>query len=413
MKRIMSFVDDNESVNTQFPPHDEVDCDDNEVEFTLPVHEVEPKETIHISRLRRHRNLRRGGGKKGGGQISDWGYNYLGINDLKNTYGLSGNGVTVSVLDTGVFANHEDLQVRTGKDFTGSMVGWNDIQGHGTHCAGIICARDNNTGVIGVAHNATLYAVKVLGDSGTGSIPSIVSGVNWAVANGTNVISMSLGGDGPIDPRLRAAIDNAIANGVIVVVAAGNSGPYEDTTGAPGVYKPCVTVGAIDVNSRIAQFSSRGLSVDVVAPGVDINSTYPGNRYTKLSGTSMATPYVAGIACLYVEYCKRQSIEFSQANFEKLIKETANDLGAAGFDTSYGSGAIDPAAIFAKLEGDNDIHTSEVGGGGESPHAPPVAPSPLPPHTPHLGGKGSSIRIISVGGNEMILHGVQCVEFMD
>lgn len=113
-----------------------------------------------------------------------------------------------------------------------------------------------------------------------------------------SLTSASLGGDGPTTPELSAAIDSAIAAGVIVVVAAGNSGPYEGTVGNPGNYTRCVTVGATDRSDAPASFTSRGPALDVAAPGVDIISTYPNNRVTTLSGTSMASPLVAGIAAL-------------------------------------------------------------------------------------------------------------------
>jgi subtilisin family serine protease len=149
---------------------------------------------------------------------------------------------------------------------------------------------------------------------------------------------------------MQAALDAAIQAGVIVVVAAGNSGPYEGTVGSPGNYKPCVTVAAVDAAGNIARFSSRGGAVDVGAPGVRILSTYPNGRYTQLSGTSMATPYVAGIAALFVEKARNLGVVPSQSLFEKLIRETALDRGAPGFDTSYGEGIVQPTALLDRLE---------------------------------------------------------------
>lgn len=288
----------------------------------------------------------------GSSQNRDWGHDILDIKKCWDEFNLRGDGVKVAVLDTGIDGIHEDLKVSKGVDLTGSVVNWQDVQSHGTHCAGIIGAKDNQTGIVGVAPNCELFAVKVLSDNGSGTIDVIAKGVDWAVNNGADVISMSLGGDGPVHPLMQNSLDRAIAAGCLVIVAAGNSGPYPDTIGAPGKYTPCITVGAIDSNTDVANFSSRGVAIDIVAPGVDILSTVPGNRYTKMSGTSMATPYVAGIAALYVQLMKQSAQKPNQKHFEMLAKSTAQDLGNLGIDNDYGAGLICPVKIFAKILGD-------------------------------------------------------------
>jgi len=286
---------------------------------------------------------------------ADWGHTLLALAQTKAAHKVDGTGVKVAVLDTGADANHEDLKVTLGKDFTNSRSGWNDVHGHGTHCCGIIAATDNEVGCVGVAPGVTLLAGKVLGDDGSGSYNGIAAGVAWAVSEGADIISMSLGGDGNIAPVLRAAIDAAISAGVIVIVAAGNSGPYNNTVGSPGNYKPCVTVAAVDKYRRIARFSSRGVQVDVCAPGVNVFSTYSGNRYAALSGTSMATPYVAGIAALFVQKCKDQlpGVTVTQALFESYVRKTSRDLGSRGFDTAYGQGLVQPYNMLTILEREN------------------------------------------------------------
>lgn len=282
-------------------------------------------------------------------QYIDWSHRNIHLEETRQKFGVSGRGVKVAILDTGIDPDHIDLRVTEGADFSGSRVGWRDLQGHGTHCAGIVAAKDNNLGIVGAAPDAELYAGKVLGDNGSGDYYSIARGIEWAVNKGVNVISMSLGGSGPIANIVRNQIDNAINRGIIVCVAAGNSGPREGTVGSPGNYSRCVTVAATDQNNCPAPFSSRGTTVDISAPGVQILSTYPGNRLARLSGTSMATPLVSGIAALFVEKCKSLGIAPNQTLFENTIKSTAIDIHTRGFDTSSGSGLINPMGIFENL----------------------------------------------------------------
>jgi hypothetical protein len=337
-----------------------------------------------------------------GGQRPDWGHATLEIPRVWREFGCRGDGVRVAILDTGIDNAHEDLRARVaeGQDFTGSPFGWRDVQGHGTHCAGIVAAADNGVGVVGAAPAATLLAGKVLGDDGSGTLDNIARGVDWAVSRKADVISMSLGGDGPVSGVMRAALDRAIAAGAIVVVAAGNSGPYPNTVGSPGSYTPCVTVGAVDNRAVVARFSSRGPQVDICAPGVNIMSTYPNNRYTALSGTSMATPYVAAVAALFVEMCRKTApaVAPSQALFETYARGTARDLDAPGFDLNTGMGLLSPAAILARVRDDAP--------GSRPPPRPVPAPAPAPapappapaPPAPPAPGRGISVTVVLTNG---------------
>jgi thermitase len=170
-----------------------------------------------------------------------------------------------------------------------------DIAGHGTHCAGIAAAITNNTaGIAGVGYNVSLMSVKVLGDNGSGYTSAIAQGIIWAVDNGANVISMSLGGGGGTT-TFQEAIDYAWNKGVVVVAAAGNSGTSAPSY--PAYYTNCIAVAASDQNDRLYSFSNYGSWVDVAAPG-SAYSTLPDNRYGMMSGTSMATPFVSGLAGL-------------------------------------------------------------------------------------------------------------------
>ena len=220
-------------------------------------------------------------------QSMDWGIRMLGIPNFWRY--TKGAGINVAVLDTGVDTRHRDLManVKAAKDFTGSKVGVHDVSGHGTHCAGIIAARDNSFGVVGVSPQANLFIGKVLDDDGFGSERTIVDGINWAIRKKANIISMSFGSPYPSTEILHA-IRTAIEQNIIVICAAGNEGPYMDSVGYPAQFDEVIAVGAVDSQLKVTDFSSRGNAVDIVAPGNNILSTYPPNGTAVLSCTSMA-----------------------------------------------------------------------------------------------------------------------------
>lgn len=270
-------------------------------------------------------------------EVADWGHAAIGV--AKAWERSKGEGVVVAVLDTGCDVDHVDLkgQISGGYDFTGSTLSWYDGNGHGTHCAGIIAAAENGVGMVGVAPKAKLLIVKVLSDGGWGTDESIANGIDFA-AKHADVISMSLGGG--YDERVHNAIKRARARGVIVVVAAGNSGPGDDTVDYPGALDEVVCVAATARGDFVADFSSRGREVDVAAPGSSVRSTIPGNLYGTMSGTSMATPYVAGCAALYVSFQKAKGRLWSQEEFVALFAKTATDIDEPGRDHASGDGLI-------------------------------------------------------------------------
>lgn len=212
--------------------------------------------------------------------------------------------VKIAILDTGIDQNHPDLasKIVANRNFTTSP-SVDDLYGHGTHVAGVAAAATNNTlGVAGVGFNSTLMNVKVLSDTGSGNYSWIASGIIWATDNGAKVISMSLGGSGS-SATLQDAVNYAWSRGVVIVAAAGNNG--NSGMVYPGAYQNVIAVAATDPNDSKASFSEYGSWVDVAAPGVSIYSTFPNHtnqfgalNYGSLSGTSMATPFVAGLAAL-------------------------------------------------------------------------------------------------------------------
>ena len=259
--------------------------------------------------------------------------------------GQGGAGINVAVLDTGIDCAHEDLAggCEHGPNFA-SAGGPFDGHGHGTHVAGIIGARANGVGTIGVAPEATVYAVKVLADSGSGAWSWVAAGIDWAVNNNMQVISMSLSGtSGSI--ALADAVAGAQARGVLVVSAAGNSGCC-NTVGYPAKYAGSMAVGAVDVNDLIASFSSTGPEVDITAPGVAVRAPVPTGTctlchpsgYQLLNGTSMATPHVSGVGALLM------SRGFTAGQAWLAMTSTAQDLGTAGYDTVYGYGRVNAKA---------------------------------------------------------------------
>ena len=217
-----------------------------------------------------------------------------------------GKGMTIAILDTGCDLTHPDLKERIigGRNFTnddnGNQDVYRDYNGHGTHVAGTIAATQNQKGVVGVAPEANLLIVKVLDKNGSGQYEWIINGINYAIEQKVDIISMSLGGPEDVS-ELHEAIQKAVENHILVVCAAGNEGDGQDATNEfdyPGSYNEVISVGAINLDRRISDFSNSNNEVDLVAPGESILSTYLDGKYAKLSGTSMATPHVSGALAL-------------------------------------------------------------------------------------------------------------------
>jgi subtilisin family serine protease len=262
--------------------------------------------------------------------------------------GYTGQGVVVAVLDTGVDYNHQDLSSNiwtnskeiagNGKDDDGNgyiddYYGWNfdgnnnstlDVNGHGTHVSGTIAGVNNGYGVTGIAYNSKIMPVKVLDDQGSGSYSAIANGIYYAVDNGADVINLSLGG-GRSNDTLQKAVEYASSKGVIVVMAAGNDGSSQPAYPARYAKNYGLAVGAVDQNKNLADFSNRAGADQltyVTAPGVNVYSTLPGNEYASYSGTSMATPHVAGVVALMLS----ANPNLSDAQVRQILAETSGNM---------------------------------------------------------------------------------------
>lgn len=260
-------------------------------------------------------------------------------------------------MDTGII-DHPDLKVniKGGINFTTSNPkDYVDRQGHGTHVAGIIAAEDNAIGVIGVAPKAEIYAVKVLGDQGHGSFDMIVKGIDWAVDNKMDIISMSLGSSAS-STQIHEAVKRAYKKNITVVAAAGNDGDeYDDNDmGYPARYPETIAVGSINKYMKRSWFSSDGEELDIMAPGEEIYSTYLKNEYAILSGTSMATPFITGILALLISEHRKSKSKKTPIDTPEQIREhlirTADDAGEIGKDNFYGYGIVSPTKL---MEGIN------------------------------------------------------------
>ena len=259
------------------------------------------------------------------------------------------NNAVVAVIDTGVDLGHPDLdsKIVPGYNFAYDNSDPSDDNGHGTHVAGIIGAESNNgQGVAGVSWGAKIMPVKVLNSWGSGYLSDVASGIIYAADNGADVINMSLGSSYN-SGTLQSAVDYAYNKGVTIVAASGNGG--NSTMNYPAGCNNVIGVGATDQNDIKASFSTYNSSVDVSAPGVSIASTWyrgSGYSYALASGTSMATPHVAGLAALLVSEDPSRHPD----DIEDLMKLTADDLGSSGRDDYYGAGRINAELAVAEDE---------------------------------------------------------------
>lgn len=275
----------------------------------------------------------------------DWGLKLHGIPELQKA--TQGEGIKVAILDTGR-PDHFDCPPplfsynfsRYDSDIDGN--------GHSTHCAGILAGRANGKGVLGVAPAAKVGFCKVLGDDGSGDNIGIVRGIDQAIAEGVDIISMSLGGG--YDRTIESACMRAVKAGIFLICAAGNDGEQgnNDTIGWPARLDDTIAVAAYNEKGFISGFSSRGDEIDVAFPGEEILSCWPGNKYRRLSGTSMATPFAAGVVALMLSYQRKLAANgkmvspvVTAEDLHNRFVQYAKDQGPKGRDRAWGFGIPD------------------------------------------------------------------------
>ncbi len=264
-----------------------------------------------------------------------------------HTQSITGAGVKIAILDTGIDYNHPDLDINYsgGDNFITLDVNNHDpmddsYNSHGTHVAGVIAAEFDGAGVVGVAPEASIYAVKVLDGAGFGSISSIVAGIEWAIANQVDIVNMSMG-VASNSQLLSDACAAADAAGILVVAAAGNN--YGGAVLYPAALPSVVAVGATTIYDEISSISPVGPEMELTAPGLNVYSTQAGGSYGFLGGTSQAAPHVSGLAALLLSAGMTDVDGDGLVNgrdVRLLMHDTAVDLGVPGFDEHYGYGRI-------------------------------------------------------------------------
>lgn len=295
-------------------------------------------------------------------QTKNWGHISLNL-EKKSPSSLTGKGINIAVIDSGADQSHPDLKIAGGACFiemanypNACADDYNDDNGHGTHVAGIIAALDNDFGVVGVAPDANLYALKVLDKKGRGTTSSVVAAIDWAIQNKMDIINLSLATPED-DVILKEIIQKAYNSNMLIVAAAGNEEHVtglEENVGYPAKYDEVIAVTALNKDHSISKTSSVGAAIDFSAPGIAIVSTYPtkykdGSGYASMSGTSMAAPFVSAMAALYME----KYPDLSAMEIRNLLQENAIDLGEPGRDAKYGYGMIQPDMI--EIQGKKSI----------------------------------------------------------
>lgn len=253
--------------------------------------------------------------------------------------GYTGKGVKVAVVDTGIALRHEDLAVSGGVSYVSYTKSYSDDHDHGTHVAGIIGAKNNSTGVVGVAPDAELYAVKVIGRNNSFMTSDLIKGIEWSIANDMDIINLSLYTYNYVDDYgLHQVLKTAHSKGLLLVGITGNSGTDDrtNTVTYPGKYAEVIAVGSIDEYNWPSYFSSFGKEAEVVAPGEGIYSTVRNGSYNYMNGTSMAAPHVAGMLALM----KERYPHYTNVQLRNELKKNTKDLGVKGWDPYYGHGLI-------------------------------------------------------------------------
>lgn len=320
--------------------------------------------------------------------------------------------VVIAVIDSGVLATHADLAGKltaNGYNFYDSNINTDDVQGHGTAVAGVAAAATNNgVGIAGVGRNVKIMPLRVSDSNNTYLYSRLISAINYAADNGAKVISMSLGGT-TSSLGLADSVKYAWNKGVVLVAAAGNYGATPLLY--PAQLSQVIAVGATDGNNIKTSWSNYGSELDVMAPGVSINTTNKSGSYSNWSGTSFSVPQVSGLAALMLSLKP-----FTNQQVYNFITQTAVDLGSAGKDDNYGYGLINGGAALAMA------NAGPVTASSPTP-TPTSTPTPTPTPTPTTDTTPPAVSITSpaagpVSGNVQISanisdpSGISAVRFL-
>lgn len=305
----------------------------------------------------------------------DWGVAMLEIQKI-HALGFTGRGIRIAVIGTGVDPDHPDLAGAIEKTFNTTNEPYSSSNGHENGSTGVIAARKNDVGVLGVAPECKIIAIKALSESGSGNMIDIVEAINIAINERVHIINLSLGGGNTL-PDLKTAIDRAVAQGIVVVSSAGNSGT-DNSVGYPAKYPAGFAVASINRSKKISSFSSRGPEVDIAAPGEKILTCWKDKGYATVSGTSFSAPFVSGCFALFLQAGIKPSHD--------LLQSTSTDIEEPGHDHKSGYGLINPFAIITG-------------------NKPPVNPPTTPPVTPPANKTCATpvVRTDSVTSNSLTL----------
>lgn len=278
----------------------------------------------------------------------NWGMEAFAVQHLRTI--TEGAGIKLGIVDTGIDDGHVLLAPNfvAARDFTGSASGFRDRNGHGTHCSGTVGATDPR---IGVAPGAKLYHGKGLGDSGSGG-NGLISAIEWCLSEGCEVVSNSWGGGGQSTEWERRFREWA-ERGVWLIFAGGNSGPGTPDSDWPGRSQNLINVAALNPDLSPASFSSAGDKLDTSGPGVNIWSCKPGGGFQQMSGTSMATPFVAGLLGLYRAALKEKGLPIpTMYDLRKQLFTRSTDTHTPGDDRRSGPGWVTPMLLTLNLTPD-------------------------------------------------------------
>ncbi len=265
-----------------------------------------------------------------------WALGTIGAYDAWNI--TTGGPIIIAVIDTGVDAGHPDLsgRVLSGLNTITGSTNTSDDNGHGTAVAGLIAAAgDNGAGIAGICWGCQILPVKACFNNGRCRDSSVISAIRWATDNGARIINLSLGG-AMSSPALQDAVRYATERGVLIIAASGNERAEGNAPNYPAAYPETIAVGATGYSDEVTGFSNTGDYLDLVAPGIDIATTLPGNSYATATGTSFASPFVAGAAALVMTVRP----DLSSNDVRCVLAISAEDRGAPGRDGEYGYGRL-------------------------------------------------------------------------